>query len=357
MSVHAVAQEKIRTFGDLLEKRKDTFAKVLPRHMNPDRLIKVAMLAISRQPLLLQCTPMSLIQSMMAAAQLGLEPDGVLGSAYLVPYRNNKTGQYEAQLIPGYRGLIDLARRSGQINRIEAHVVKEKDEFDFSFGLEMRLRHRPHFPDDAGAIIGVYALAELKDGSIQVEVMSKADIDTIKTRSKAKDHGPWVTDYAEMARKTVVRRLIKYLPLSVELANAVELDNRAELGTGSLDLLDAPDIPQEALPEPPKSQADSIKEELTKRRSKKAPEPSQTGQTPPAPTDTPVPAEKGAEKPSAPPRPIAMEQEEYIAKAPEDLVQAGCVALGIDVPICELDYGSAADLVQWIERGHKEAIK
>ncbi len=284
MSVPAVAQDKIRTFGELLEKRKDAFAKVLPRHMNPDRLIKVAMLAISRQPLLLQCTPMSLIQSMMAAAQLGLEPDGVLGSAYLVPYRNNKTGQFEAQLIPGYRGLIDLARRSGQINRIEAHVVRQKDDFDFAFGLEMRLSHRPHFPDDAGDIIGAYALAELKDGSIQVEVMSKADIDAIKARSKAKDNGPWVTDYAEMARKTVVRRLIKYLPLSVELANAVELDNRAELGTGSLDLIDTPEIPQEALPEPPKSQAENIKDALSKRRGKQSPEPSQDTPTSPSPT-------------------------------------------------------------------------
>jgi len=343
MSNLPVAQDKIKTFGELLEKRKDAFAKILPRHMNPDRLIKVALLAMSRQPLLLSCTQLSLMQSMMAAAQLGLEPDGVLGSAYLVPYKNNKTGNYEAQLIPGYRGLIDLARRSGQIARIEAHVIREKDEFDFAFGLEMRLSHKPHFPDDAGQIIGAYALAELKDGSKQVEVMSRADIDAIRNRSKAKDHGPWATDYSEMARKTVVRRLIKYLPLSVELATAVELDNRAELGTGTLDLLDTQAIPQEALPEPPKSQTEQVKDNLRKRGRPKSDSKPADGEI-----DGEVISSQGVKQPE-PPRGITAEQAAILDPTPSEFVEEFFVAMGLEpVLMSELDYDTADQMIKWL---------
>lgn len=257
-------KEKLKTFGDLLNARKDSFAQVLPKHIKVDRLIRAALLAMSRSPLLLQCTQNSLIQSMMVAAQLGLETDGVLGSAYLVPFRNNKSGEYEAQLIPGYRGLIDLARRSGQIKRIEARVVKEKDKFEFHYGLEPILKHVPCFPADGGNIIAAYAIAELTDGSTQVEVMSRAEIDGIRGRSKAKDSGPWVSDYGEMARKTVVRRLIKYLPLSVELARAIDIDNRIESGESMNDMIDieSEDLPPEMLPKPKKTKTEQIKEVL-----------------------------------------------------------------------------------------------
>src|SRR5574343_332893 len=200
MSNLPAAKEKLRKFGELFTTKKDIFAQVLPQHMRPERLIKVALMAMNRQPLLLQCTQASLFQALLAAASLGLEPDGVLGSAYLVPYRNNKTGQYEAQLIPGYRGLIDLARRSGQIESIEAHVIREGDKFECGFGLYPTLTHTPVFPGtaeylDNKHIIGAYAVAKLKDGASQFEVMSRAEIDAIRNRSKAKDSGPWATVY------------------------------------------------------------------------------------------------------------------------------------------------------------------
>jgi recombination protein RecT len=265
-------KEKLKTFGQLLEARKSSFAQVLPQHIKVDRLIRAALLAMSRSPLLLQCTQNSIIQSMMVAAQLGLETDGVLGSAYLVPFRN-KSGEYEAQLIPGYRGLIDLARRSGQIKRIEARVVKEKDKFEFHYGLEPILRHVPCFPADGGNIIAAYAIAELTDGSTQVEVMSKAEIDGIRARSKAKDSGPWVSDYGEMARKTVVRRLIKYLPLSVELARAIEIDNRVEAGEDMHDMIDveSTDLPPEMIPPPKKTRTQQIKEKLNGKEPPESP--------------------------------------------------------------------------------------
>jgi recombination protein RecT len=154
----------------------------------------------------------------MQAAQLGLEPTGVLGGAYLVPYKETCT------LIIGYRGLIDLARRSGQIESIEAHVVYSNDRFRCHYGLSPVLEHEPAWEGPPGAVKAVYAIAKMKDGGMQLEVMTRAQVDAIKARSKTSGSGPWVTDYDEMARKTVVRRIAKYLPLTTELSDALQID-------------------------------------------------------------------------------------------------------------------------------------
>jgi recombination protein RecT len=213
----------------LLESQRQSIQQILPKHLSADRILKVALVAASRNPLLLECDAMSILRSVMSSSQLGLEPDGPLGSAYLVPFKN-KNGRMEAQLIVGYRGLIDLARRSGQIVSIEAHVVREKDKFECSFGLEPVLKHVPDWSDDPGKQIAVYAVAKLKDGGVQAEVMTKHEVDAIRKRSRAGNFGPWVTDYEEMSRKTVVKRLAKYLPISVELSQALEVDNAADTG-------------------------------------------------------------------------------------------------------------------------------
>lgn len=219
-------RKRQQTLKDLLEKAKPALSQVLPRHLTAERVVKIALAATSRTPLLLQCTPQSILQAVMQASQLGLEPGSVLGSAYLVPFKN-KNGTMECTLIPGYRGLIDLARRSGQIQSIEARVVYANDDFDYAFGLDVVLRHKPALDAEPGEIVAVYGVAHLKDGGVQVEVMRRAEVDAIRKRSRASGSGPWVTDYAEMARKTVIRRLCKYLPLSVELAAALELDAQA----------------------------------------------------------------------------------------------------------------------------------
>jgi recombination protein RecT len=212
----------IATLRDLLEKSKPKLAEVMPKHMSADRLMRIAIAACSRTPALLQCTPMSVLNAVMQGAQLGLEPGGPLGDAYLVPYKD------QCQFIPGYRGLISLARRSGQIQSIEAHVVHAKDKFTCRYGLDSKLEHEPDWSEDPGPVVAVYAVAKLKDGGTQCEVMTKTQVDKIRARSKASGSGPWVSDYEEMARKTVVRRLCKYLPLSVELAQALEADSSAE---------------------------------------------------------------------------------------------------------------------------------
>lgn len=227
----------VATLRDLLEKAKPKLAEVTPKHLSADRLVRIAVASCSKTPQLLQCSPTSVLNSVMQAAQLGLEPGGPLGDAYLVPYKN------ECTLIVGYRGLVSLARRSGQIISIEAHVVHERDHFVCKYGLDAVLVHEPNWSADPGQVIAVYAVARLRDGGVQYEVMTKAQVEAIRSRSRAGSSGPWVSDWAEMARKTVVRRLCKYLPLSVEMAEALDLDERTETSsvntaTAGLDVAD-----------------------------------------------------------------------------------------------------------------------
>lgn len=222
----------------LLEKAKPQIALALPRHLNADRMLRIAMTSVRRTPKLLGCNQQSLLGAIMQSAQLGLEPDGVLGHAYLVPFKE------EVQLIVGYKGLVDLARRSGQLSTIFARVVYAEDQFEYAYGLTERLEHIPSGKAEPGEVRAVYAVARLKDGGQQFEVMTRGEIDAIRKRSRAADDGPWVTDYSEMAKKTVLRRLCKMLPASVELSRAVALDERAELGLPQ-QLEDVIDVPAE----------------------------------------------------------------------------------------------------------------
>src|SRR5690606_10332500 len=134
----------------------------LPKHLTPERLARVALTAISSNPRLLECTKESLALALIEAGQLGLEPNGVMGQAYLVPYFNGKTKKYEAQFQVGYRGLIDLARRSGEVTKVEARAVREGDYFEYEYGLTPQLVHRPD-PSGQGEMTHVYAIAWLRD--------------------------------------------------------------------------------------------------------------------------------------------------------------------------------------------------
>lgn len=221
-----VANQK--TVMGLLEQMKSEIARCLPKHLTPERMARIAMTELRKTPKLQECDPMSFIAAIMQAAQLGLEP-GILGSCYLIPFFNGKTGKYECQFMPGYRGFLDLARRSGQIISLVARSVYKNDEFSYEFGLKEDIKHKPAM-NDKGELVAVYAIALLKDGGHQFEVMSKADVEQIRDTSKSKDKGPWVTNYDEMAKKTVLRRLFKWLPCSVEMQKAVSLDELQEAG-------------------------------------------------------------------------------------------------------------------------------
>lgn len=212
-------------------KVKAQMALAMPKHMTADRMMRIALTEIRKVPALGKCNVESFMGSIMQCAQLGLEPGSALGHAYLLPFGSGKAsdGKANCQLIIGYRGMIDLARRSGQIISLTARSVHANDDFHYEYGLEETLRHVPA-NGERGALTHVYAVAKLKGGGIQFEVMSRADVDVVKKQSKAGTNGPWVSHYDEMAKKTVIRRLFKYLPVSIEMQTAVSLDERAEAG-------------------------------------------------------------------------------------------------------------------------------
>lgn len=226
---------------------KAEFGKAIRGAITPDLLIRATLTYAQKNPGVFKCTRESIAKCLLDCAALGLLPDGTLGTAYLVPYKTTCT------LIIGYRGLIELARRSGQLASIEAHAVREGDEFRCEFGLEPVLKHVPRIDGSSDRpVVAVYAIAHFKDGSHHAEVMSKADVDAIRARSKASGNGPWVTDYAEMAKKTVVRRLMKYLPLTPEMAEAFDAADR--------EFIRDVDVDEPAAP--PASKADALAKQL-----------------------------------------------------------------------------------------------
>lgn len=201
--------------GDYLEKMMPSIQSVLPKHVTAERMSRIALNVIRTNPKLLQCDLNSLMGGVMEAAKLGLEP-GLMGQCYLIPFENRKAGRTEAQFIIGYKGLIDLVRRSGQVSTIEARTVYENDLFDFDYGLDSKLVHKPTLKD-RGAAIAYYGVAKLKDGGNSFLVMGVDEMEKYKDKyAKSKNFGPWKDEFDAMARKTVLRQLIKYLPISVE---------------------------------------------------------------------------------------------------------------------------------------------
>ena len=216
MGQELAKKEGTETIGALLTRMKGQFAMALPKHITPDRFMRVALTAINKTPKLANCTRESLLACLMDCSALGIEPDGRL--AYLIPYGDQCT------LIVGYKGIVELARRSGEIADIHADIVCANDQFEYSFGSEGKLVHKPKL-GDRGDVIAVYSFAKLKDGSASYEVMDRAEVDAIKNRSKASGNGPWKTDWNEMAKKTVFRRHSKWLPVSSEkMQEALEKD-------------------------------------------------------------------------------------------------------------------------------------
>lgn len=205
------------------EAAMQAFQAVLPKVLPLDRFARVCGNCLKRIPKLRECDPKTLMTAFLNCAEIGLEPDGVWGSAYLIPYGR------EAKLVIGYKGLLQLARRSGEISEVYADVVRKGDLFRVTRGSHPGIDHEPHLdPDGKGdtrPVTHVYACATLRDGGRQSEVMSFDEVEAVRKRSKAANNGPWVTDWCEMAKKTVFRRLAKWLPVSVEMRQALEFDH------------------------------------------------------------------------------------------------------------------------------------
>lgn len=241
----------------VIEGMKGEIARALPKHLSPDRMARIAITALRTTPDLAKTTPASFLSSLMACSVLGLEPNTPLGHAYLIPYNNSRRINNEwvkvpeCQLIIGYQGFIDLVRRSGQVASVQAFAVYEGDLFEYELGLCPRISHKPC--DDAERenrkLTYAYCVIKLKDKEADpiFFVMSRAQIEKRRMRGASgrtdrngkQVRTPWDTDYEAMALKTVVRSAVKWAPRSAEVAQAVELDERAERGGNQLSALPA----------------------------------------------------------------------------------------------------------------------
>lgn len=223
----------------LLDNMKNEIARALPKHMTPDRMARVALTALRTTKDLAQCTPQSFAASIMTLSQLGLEPSTPLGHAYLIPRKTK--GTMTCTVVIGYQGMIELARRSGQVRAIWAYPVYEGDDFAVEYGLAPTIKHSPRFdgPRTEKTLTHVYAAAKLKDSDEPLfVVLTKKEIDGYRARGGDRGFSPWQTDYEAMALKTAVRRLFRWLPKSIEIASALRVDEAPEIGRSQIEVVD-----------------------------------------------------------------------------------------------------------------------
>jgi recombinase, phage recT family len=229
-----------RSMKDLIVSMEGQIAKALPSVITPERFTRMVLTAMSTNKELGLCTPNSFLGAMMQAAQLGVEPNTPLGQAYLIPYKNKGTLECQFQL--GYKGLIDLAYRSGEVKDIQAHEVHENDTFEYELGLEPKLKHIPALKD-RGAVIMYYAIFHTKDGGYGFNVMSVDDVQE-HARKYSKAYGssfsPWKSNFDEMAKKTVLKKCLKYAPIKTEFARSISTDETIKT-TIAADMAEATD--------------------------------------------------------------------------------------------------------------------
>lgn len=220
-----VAAQQQKSIKGLIVSMEGQIAKALPSVLTPERFTRMVLTALSTNPKLCECTPKSFLGAMMQAAQLGVEPNTPLGQAYLIPYKNK--GVLECQFQLGYKGLLDLAYRSGEVTIIQAHEVYENDVFEYELGLEPKLRHVPT-TGEKGAVTHYYAMFKTKSGGYGFHVMSRAEVDSFARKySQAYKKGystPWTTNFDEMAKKTVLKACLKYAPIKTEFTRALGTD-------------------------------------------------------------------------------------------------------------------------------------
>jgi recombination protein RecT len=266
-------QEKAITLRDYLHSPHiiESLQKAMPEWLKADRLLKIVFTATMKNPTLLDCTRESLLSSVMQCAQVGLEP--VMGRAHLVPYSNRKNvgGQWtvvkECQMQVGYQGFIDLGRRTGAVVDVYAKVVYMGDLFDIEFGTERKLFHKPNIDSDPGKIRGAYTVWELTGGIKSFEFMTITELHKVRAVSQAYKYAianpdnkkaqqcPWIEWPEEQMKKTVTKRHAKYMPMSIEFMQAVELDTAAELGRSQAGMFSDEPIfgyPEPTEPESPK---------------------------------------------------------------------------------------------------------
>lgn len=212
------------SIADLIKAMEPEIKKALPTVITPERFTRMALSAISNTPKLQECSQMSFLAALMNAAQLGLEPNTPLGQAYLIPYKNKKTLECQFQI--GYKGMIDLVYRNEQVQTIQAQIVYENDYFDYELGLDARLSHRPTL-QDRGEMRMVYALFKMKNGGYGFEVLSKEEVIRHAERYSSginSSYSPWKSNFEDMAKKTAIKRVLKFAPMKADFARAIATD-------------------------------------------------------------------------------------------------------------------------------------
>jgi len=304
------------------------FGKALPKVMTPDRFMRIAIGALRRNPKLLECDPLSIMGSLLIAAQLGLEVNTPLGHFYLIPRWNNKTGRLEADGQVGYKGWVDLLNRTGNVKDLIAHTVYERDEFDYSLGDNEHITHKPAM-GDRGEAIAYYVIVKLTNGGVRRRVLSRHDVEQYRRRSKTPNAGPWVSDYNAMALKTTFLRELPWLPLSLELREAASYENAIEAHAKVVYSERANQIEYD-MPEPaaqleyaPAEQVEEYQQQYQEPEPAPAPPPPrQTRRAAPraaAPAPAPLTAddeitdvEPGPAKPSAPAKPLSEANPQHV---------------------------------------------
>ena len=226
------------------DKFRSQLAAALPKFLDTDHFVRSAITEFRLNPALAECSVPSVLGYFMQAAACGLEPASMFGQCYPVPFRNGKTGQKEVSFLVGFRGMLSIARRSGEISSVVAECVYEKDEFSIEYGMEPKLVHKPYIDGDPGAFRGAYVVVRFKGDGVEpvIKYMPKAEIDKHRNRSKASSSGPWVTDYPEMAKKTVFRSVFKWLPISIEQIQATTTDGSVSRYKANTDSVDVDDL-------------------------------------------------------------------------------------------------------------------
>jgi recombination protein RecT len=274
-----------RTLKPFLEQSHERLTAVLPRYLTPERVVQVVSTLVYRTPSLQKCPPDSVLAAVMQASELGLDLSPGMGEAYLVPYWNKRAGVHECQFQPGYKGLVKLARQSGEIASIRAEIVREGEPFVYRYDPDLTLLHEPHVGSDDPVVL-VYAVAKLANGERQAAVLARAEVEAVRARSRSGGEGPWVTDWPEMAKKTAVRRLCKLLPRSLDLGRALEADDQQY----------APDGPAEAPPRPPgASRSQALAQRLRGPAQPQLPEPEHDDDADDAQADDDLPRPIGRE--------------------------------------------------------------
>lgn len=238
-----IFKEKYNDFSTHIEKYRDKFAAIIPDGLNFDIVKSSIESEFVKNPDLLLCSQRSIIYAIKTVVNVGLVPNSNTGQCYFIPFKNSKLKEKDLNVIIGYRGLVDLMYRSGLVKKIEVKAVFKGDNFDYSFGLNQELKHRPNGNVNKDDLTHVYCIIELATGGVLFDVMNRVELTEFRDSSanykyakknKHEEKTIWSIHFVEMCKKTILRRMSKIVPLSIEVRNIIGFDEKTDIGTQNI---------------------------------------------------------------------------------------------------------------------------